>query len=40
MVEPVASWTGPTASAYSGWRERIARLEETTMRVGHMIGPR
>ena len=40
IVDPDDSWAGPTSSAYAGWRERIARMDETTMRVGHMIGPR
>jgi xylulokinase len=39
-VDPEASWAGPTATAYAGWRERAQRLDENAMRVGHMIGPR
>jgi hypothetical protein len=39
-VEPEDSWAGPTSSAYTGWRERVARMDETTMRVSHMIGAR
>jgi len=39
-VEPESSWAGPTATAYAGWRERVQRMDENTMRVSHMIGPR
>jgi sugar (pentulose or hexulose) kinase len=37
-VEPVPEWAGPTAGAYTGWRERVQRMDDNTMRVGHMIG--
>ena len=37
-VEPEDSWAAATSSAYAGWRERAERMEETTMRVSHMIG--
>jgi hypothetical protein len=39
-VDPEPSWAGPTATAYAGWRQRVQRMEENTMRVSHMIGPR
>jgi sugar (pentulose or hexulose) kinase len=39
-VEPELSWVGPTATAYAGWRERVQAMDENSMRVGHMIGPR
>ena len=39
-VDPEPSWAGPTAAAYAGWRERVQRMDENTMRVSHMIGPR
>ena len=38
--QPEPSWVGPTAGAYAGWRERVQRMDENTMRVSHMIGPR
>jgi sugar (pentulose or hexulose) kinase len=37
-IEPEPSWIGPTAGAYSGWRERVRHMDDNTMRVGHMIG--
>ena len=36
-VEPVPEWIGPTAGAYAGWRERVQRMDDNTMRVSHMI---
>ena len=39
-VDPEQAWTAGTATAYAAWQERIQRIDETTMRVSHMIGPR
>ena len=38
QVDPEPSWSAQTATAYAGWREHVRRLDETTMRVSHMIG--
>ena len=37
-VDPEPAWTGPTATAYAGWREHVQRMDENAMRVSHMIG--
>jgi sugar (pentulose or hexulose) kinase len=39
VVEPEPSWAGSTMTAYAGWRERVQRMDENTMRISHMIGP-
>jgi xylulokinase len=38
-VEPEPAWADATATAYAGWRERVERMDENTIRVSHMIGP-
>ena len=38
-VEPHGAWADLTATAFAGWRERISGMDETTIRVSHMIGP-
>jgi len=39
-VDPDESWIDPTTTAYATWHERVRLLDENTLRVSHMIGPR